>query len=304
MHELIHRRPSLPPRRNDGHKGTFGRVGIIGGCASDQARMIGAPALAAIGAVRSGCGLVRLACPEPTLNEALGLVPFATGIGLPVDRSGHLEASESAQCFDELAMGSDALVVGPGLGHSTGASALVLRTVIQEDAPVVLDADGINLLCAMPEFWTDVRANIVFTPHPGEARRLTEALSIRGYPAGDSEQRIAVCVALALRLGSIVILKGAGTVVSDGIRAWVCDRGHPCMATGGTGDVLAGVIGGLIAQARAIGRADLFECARAGVLAHSLAGEAWARETSAAGGMTPSELAELVPIEVDRLRAN
>lgn len=301
MHETVERVAPLPSRPVDGHKGVFGRVGVVGGCASDDPRMVGAPALAALGAVRAGCGLVKIAAPGGILDAVLGMAPFATGLALPGDKGG-LDGAGSAECFDELAGGVDALCVGMGLGRSEGARAVALRCVLQEDAPAVLDADGLNLLAETPEFWREVRAALVITPHPGEARRLLDALSMRGEPTGTEGERVDACVGLARRLGCVVVLKGAGTVVSDGLRAWVCRAGHPCLATGGTGDVLAGVIAGLIAQGREGRGPDLFGCAQAGVLAHARAGEAWAAANRASGGMTPVDLAGLIPAQVEALR--
>lgn len=308
MPDLIDAIPPLPPRPADGHKGSFGRVAVVGGCAADDPRMIGAPALAALGAVRSGCGLVRVAAPAPILDRVLAMAPFATGLALPTGSDGDLDGPGAAERFDQLTGQSDAIAVGVGLGRSDGARAVVVRAALQEDAPLVLDADGLNLLATMPEFWRDLRAHAVMTPHPGEARTLMNALSLPAGeshdPAGDRSARMAACAAIAQRLGCVVVLKGAGTVVSDGLRAWVCDAGHPCLATGGTGDVLAGVIAGLIAQARA-GRGatpDLFACAQAGVEAHARAGMAWARVHHASGGMTPTDLADLIPPQVERLR--
>lgn len=302
MHETVETIPPLLARPTNGHKGTFGRVGIVGGSAADDPRMIGAPALAALGAVRAGCGLVKIATPAPILDAVLTLAPFATGLALPMNPEGP-DPAASAERFDELALEADAICVGPGLGHSPGARAVTIRAVLQEDAPVVLDADALNILAAMPEFWRDLRARLVLTPHPGEARRLLDALGLRNDPAGNDAQRTDACVSLARRLGCIVVLKGAGTIVSDGLRAWACRSGHACLATGGTGDVLAGVITSLIAQQHARPDRDLFACAQAGVQAHARAGEAWAADHHASGGMTPTDLADLIPAQVETLRS-
>ncbi len=305
MHETVREIPKLPARPGDAHKGDFGRVGVVGGCAAADPRMPGAPALAALGAVRAGCGLVRIAAPGPILDAVLSAAPFATGVALPMAGDGP-DPAGAAERFDRLAAGVDALCVGPGLGRSRGATALALRAVLQEDAPAVLDADALNALADTPAFWEDLRAHMVLTPHPGEARRLLAALSIRADPAGSADERAGACAAMARRLGCVVVLKGAGTVVSDGLRAWTCAAGHPCLATGGTGDVLAGVIAGLIgahgARAGRGGGLDLFACAQAGVQAHAKAGEAWAALKGASGGMTPGELADLIPAEIERLR--
>lgn len=303
MHERIDTIPTPPARPPEAHKGTFGRVGVVGGSAADTPRMIGAPALSALGAVRAGAGLVRIAAPGPILDAVLTAAPFATGSALPTLPDGSLDAAPAAACFDRLLSGSDAVVVGPGMGRSDGARAVVLRTVLQEDAPAVVDADALNLLTEIPEFWREIRATLILTPHPGEARRLLEALSMRGDPAGDDDQRLEVAFGLARRLGAIVVLKGRGTVVTDGLRAWVCRAGNPVLSTGGTGDVLAGVIAGLVAQSRGGRGPDLFGCAQIGVQAHATAADAWVVEQHASGGMTPTDLADRIPAAIERLRS-
>lgn len=302
MHELIETIPPPPARPRDAHKGTFGRVGVVGGCAAETPRMIGAPALSALGAVRAGAGLVRIGAPSPILDAVLTAAPFATGTAMATLADGSLDAAPAAESFDDLLDASDAVVVGPGMGRSDGARAVVLRAVLQEDAPAVLDADALNLLAEIPEFWREMRAALVLTPHPGEARRLLEALSMRGDPAGGDPERLEIAVALARRLGVIFVLKGRGTVVTDGLRAWVCRAGNPVLATGGTGDVLAGVIAGLIAQSRNGRGPDLFGCVQIGVQAHAAAADAWALDQHASGGMTPTDLAERIPAAIERLR--
>jgi NAD(P)H-hydrate epimerase len=229
---------------------------------------------------------------------------------------------EAAAVLDEVVDSCTALAIGPGLGTGIGAQALALRAVQQQDVTVVVDADAINALADVPELSRDFHAAAVLTPHPGEFRRLAGALRIGHDPAEES-QRAAGAEALAQRLGCVVVLKGAGTVVSDGHRTWTCERGHACLATAGTGDVLTGVIAGLAAQfvrpvdpvlaklpepaRRALGAdaapgLDLFEAARAGVLAHALAGERWAAAHGASAGLLAPELAEFIPVCVESLR--
>ena len=128
MQDLIETTPTLPVRPSDGHKGTFGRVGVVGGSAGDDPRMVGAPGLAALGALRSGCGLVRIAAPAPILDAVLSVASFATGVSLPTDGRGGLDGAGAAERFDGLASGSDALAVGPGLG---GSAATVAMTPVQ-----------------------------------------------------------------------------------------------------------------------------------------------------------------------------
>lgn len=317
--------PTLPARDPRGHKGSFGTVAVVGGCVSGGAMMVGAPALAALGALRAGAGLAKLVCPGPVLATALAVAPSATGLVLPTDASGAIVGHEAAAMLDSVLGGCDALVVGPGLGTDAegrqGVQAVALRALQQDEVPVVVDADAINAMARVPELTRDLHAPAVLTPHPGEFRRLAEALRIRQDPT-DPAQRPAGAAAMAQKLGCVVVLKGPGTVVTDGQRTWVCRRGHPCLGTAGTGDVLSGVIAGLLAQftgrinptlaglpeatRRALGHGsatiDLFDAARAGVLAHAIAGERWAQTHGASGGLLAAELAGLVPGAVESLR--
>lgn len=300
--------PPLPQRPDDGHKGTFGTVGIVGGCAGMHRddefvpTMLGAPALAAMGAIRAGCGLVKIAAPSPIIEQVLGLAPFATGFGLEVDHARSINASHAAPVVDELTGTCAAVVAGMGMGGSLCVAQIIARLVNQEDAPVVIDADGLNALATLPEFDREIRANAVLTPHPGEARRLMDALSIDGDPAGDEPQRTDACARIAQRLGCVVVLKGRGTVVSDGHRVWVCERGSPALAAGGTGDVLAGVIGSIIAQTRGTDSIDLLHAAALGVQAHAIAGERWADSHEGDGGLMANELADLLPGVIGSMR--
>lgn len=296
----------LGPRDLRGHKGTFGTVAVVGGCADEGGvRMIGGAALAAIGALRAGCGLARLAMPEPVLSAGLVIAPSATGVALGVDGNGALVGHEAARRVDELARGSDCLVVGPGLGTSEGARAVTVRAAGQEDCPVVLDADALNCLADTKEIRRDVRCAAVITPHPGEFARLARSMGIAPDCGGSAGDRANACESLARTLGVVVVLKGAGTVVSDGQRTWVMsgdDAANPALATGGTGDVLGGVIGGLIAQSRAAGGLTLFDAACLGVFAHARAAGMWRERRRASGGMLAMELAELIPEAVEGLR--
>lgn len=297
-------RPTLPQRPAGGHKGTFGTVSVVGGSCAGGARMIGAPALSALGALRAGTGLAKLVMPLPILSAGIALCPSATGIALAVDGSGDIIPHEAAEVIDRVIAQSTCLVIGPGLGEGAGPAAASIRAVQQQDIPVVIDADAINNLASVPELHRDFHAAAVLTPHPGEFRRLAGALRITHDPV-DPATRPRAAEALAQRLGCIAVLKGAGTVVSDGIQTWVCDRGHPCLGTAGTGDVLAGVVAGLIAQhgARHGERASLFELARAAVYAHAVAGERWAQSHGASGGLLAHELAEELPAVLESLRA-
>lgn len=311
--------PRLPRRAVDAHKGTFGTVGVIGGSDDARGRMIGAPALCAEAAVRTGAGLAKLVMPETVLTAGLMLCPTATGIPIPVGPDG-IEPHEASATVDRALAGCTVLAVGPGLGTSSGAQAAVLRAIQQDEHPLVLDADGINCLGLIPEFSRDFHAAAVLTPHPGEFKRLCGAMGLKD-DLGLAASREGACTRMAQRLGRIVVLKGAATVVSDGLRSWACPAGHPCLATGGTGDVLTGVIAGVIAQfcptvQQMLFKAkvpqmpwpvdrplDLYSAACVGVFIHALAGERWAKEHGAEGGLLATDLPALLPGIVEGLRA-
>jgi len=308
--------PRLPGRPRDGHKGTFGTVGIVGGCcAHDQPRMLGAPALAARAALRAGAGLAKIAAPEVALTEVIALCPSATGIALPTGAGGAITGHGAAEVLDALARDASCLVVGPGLGRGAGVDALAVRAAGQEECPVVLDADALNALAAMTDYAQDIRGRVIVTPHPGEFRRLADPLKIAGDPTDDGV-RPGLAERLAQALGCVVVLKGARTVVSDGHRAWACERGHPCLGTGGSGDVLAGLIGGLVAQFVAPAPIspgitgpvdpnrplDLFGAACVGVQAHAVAGEHWAAGHDASAGLLAQELADELPAVIESMR--
>jgi NAD(P)H-hydrate epimerase len=267
--------------------------------------MIGAPALAAVAALRAGCGLARLAMPGPILAAGIVLAPSATGTRIPTDAKGQIVAHEVSAVIDHLLARATCLVIGPGLGEGEGPAAASLRAVQQESVPVVVDADALNCLSLVPQLHQDFHARAILTPHPGEFARLARAMKIMHNPT-DPAQRPQAAEAMAQRLGCVVVLKGAGTVVSDGIRTWVCKHGHPCLATAGTGDVLTGLIGGLVAQFAADADApwSLFDAARVGVQAHAIAGEEWARRHGAQAGLLASELAEELPAVLEGMRAS
>ncbi len=309
--------PKLPARDAAGHKGTFGTVLVIGGCATPARRMLGAPTLTARAALRTGVGLAQVLAPRPIVDAILTLCPSATGLCLPVEPDGSLVRHEAAAAFDSAAEKATVIALGPGLGDAEGVGDLVLRVLGQTETPVIADADALNALATIPDFAPDVRAPLIVTPHPGEFRRLAAPLGIKADPTNDA-QRATAAEQLAQRLGCVVVLKGRGTVVSDGHRTWTCERGHACLATAGTGDVLTGVLAGLVAQFVPKGPAaigsftmprpphrplDLFDAARVGVELHARAGERWAAEHEASAGLLAEELADLISVEVESVRA-
>ncbi|MHC4106478.1 MAG: NAD(P)H-hydrate dehydratase [Planctomycetota bacterium] len=284
--------PSLPPRPPDGHKGTFGTVCVIGAQAAAPRVMLGGPAFAALGALRAGCGLAILAVPAPLMADALVVAPAATGLALPVDEKGDLRPSAVAALLDEYRPLMDCLAVGPGMGAAEPQQQVLLRLIAQEHLPLVVDADGLNAMAAAPEFYRDLRAPAVLTPHPGEYRKLVAALRLDADPV-DPDRRPDAAAQLAQRLGCVIVLKGTGTVVSDGLNTWTNRTGNVALATAGTGDVLTGVIAGLVAQFGS-GHLSLFECARLGVYLHGLAADRWACRHGLAG-MLATDLLEEIP---------
>lgn len=311
---MVDRPPALPARDPHGHKGTFGTVLIVGGCADDARRMIGAPALAAAASLRAGAGLARLLMPTAILDAALVMCPSATGVPIPAEPSGEIPPHRAVEALDAALRSADVLAIGPGLGDSPAADALTLRAIQESRVPVVLDADALHALARLPEIHRDFRASAALTPHPGEFRALARTLRLSQDPT-DPRTRPAAAEALAQRLGCVVVLKGARTVVSDGSRTWTNPNGHACLATAGTGDVLTGLLAGLVAQFVRIpesaggvalgprGPLDLFDAARLAVHAHALAGERWARERGASAGLLAHELADLLPACLESLRA-
>ena len=270
--------PALGVRAEDGHKGSFGTVMVVGGCDDGITMMIGAPALVARGALRSGCGVVRVVVPRSILKEVLLLEPSATGVGLVQKEGGVLHASKSAEVIDRFKGGVDVIAIGPGFGVGFEQQQILMR-LLGEERLIVLDADGLNNVAAIADFAGDIRASMVITPHVGEYLRLAEALGLEGaHPAGNKGERVEAAERLAQRLGCVVVLKGAGSVVTDGVRSWVCPVREAALAVAGSGDVLTGIIAGLIAQyGKGVGDGNdkvltLLQAAAWGVRIHGEAG--------------------------------
>jgi NAD(P)H-hydrate epimerase len=279
--ELIvtHEIAAAPQRRDDAHKGDVGRIIIIGGCCNEVC-MVGAPALAANAAFRSGAGLVQLLVPEAIRASVAVLAPCATVRRLPTDAPALLRATTDYH--------TDVAAIGPGLGDSLAASAVV-EFLSGFRGPIVIDADGLNLLATVPPFDIPDPRRVVLTPHPGEARRLLAARGIdRAIESSATSRRAAAC-ALVEAYGCTVVLKGRGTIVTNGDRIYTNETGNAGMATGGTGDVLTGVIAALIGQ-----KMDPFEAAILGVYLHGLAGD-YAAEELGRWSMTALDVIDYLP---------
>lgn len=251
----------LPPRPLDAHKGHFGRVAIVAGSAG----MMGAGRLACTAAYRAGAGLVRYVAPESLLAVAHSGRDEIMVTPIPDDGAGRFVPGD-LRALEEVYAWSDVVALGPGLGTAAETDAFFAEAIesADENRTLVVDADGLNLLAADPERRAAWAGPAVLTPHPGEAARLLG--SATGQIAGD---RLAAAVELARRYRAVAVLKGAPTVIADGGRkVALCPLGNPGMGSGGTGDVLTGVIAALLGQGL-----EPFEAAALGVYLHSLAAD-------------------------------
>jgi ADP-dependent NAD(P)H-hydrate dehydratase / NAD(P)H-hydrate epimerase len=276
----------IPERDPDSHKGDYGHALIVAGSPGKA----GACILAARAAVRAGAGLVTAAVPEPILQTVdLGSIESMT-LALPVGASGHL-AERAADVVLEAAEGKAALALGPGLGQEISTVAAIRRIALECPLPLVLDADGINAFAGKAADLAGRRAETILTPHPGELGRLLGIST-----AQIQEDRIAAARGAAEETGAIVILKGHMTLVASGTAVFVNPTGNPGMATGGTGDVLTGLIAGLLAQGL-----DALDAAVLGVYLHGLAGDLAA---SRLGEMVlaANDLIEILPAALAALK--
>ncbi len=272
--------PMLPDRPEDGHKGTFGKVLIIGG--SDG--MSGAMCLSSVSALRSGSGLVTAAVPRSIQRIVAAYEPCVMTAGLETDGNGQLAAVERER-IEELLAGKDAVAIGPGLGQCSNAMELVSIVLEICRVPLVLDADALNLAAAGGLLGKrSKKTTCVITPHPGEFSRLT------GQPVSDDDEtRIAVAAAFARTRELTVVLKGPRTVVTNGMRLFLNTTGNSGMATAGSGDVLTGMVASLLGQ-----KMNSFEAAALAVNAHGRAGNFAASELGQRG-MIASDLLTALP---------
>ncbi len=229
--------PRLATREADSHKGNFGSALLIGGSRG----MAGAITLSGLAALRAGAGLVRLAIPDSCLETVASFSPCFMTIPVSDDVHGRLRAECIEQLQPQLAKAT-CVAIGPGLGQSPALRDVVARVIRAATCPLVVDADGLNNLAGSSDWISARKEPLVLTPHPGEWSRLS------GQAAGDREAQCQAAVEFAKRTNSIVVLKGAHTLVTDGDSAVWNTTGTPAMATGGSGDVLTGLITALICQ--------------------------------------------------------
>lgn len=264
----------LPDRDQNAHKGDFGRVLLL--CGSRG--YTGAAALCARGALRSGAGLVFLGVPESIY--AIEAVKLEEAIVFPLpDTDGMLSREAIPEILRRLPA-MDAVVLGCGLGQSEGTLEIVKAVLKEAACPVVLDADGINQAATHKDILRERTGITILTPHEGEFARL----------GGDlSQGRVTAAQQMARELSCILVLKGRNTVISDGQATYINPTGNPGMAVGGSGDVLAGIIGAFLGQ----GILPL-EAAACAAWVHGAAGDLCAREIGQYG-MLPSDMILVLP---------
>ncbi len=250
--------PILPSRSPDGHKGDYGRVLVIAGSRG----MSGAAVLCGSAALRGGAGLIRIAVPRDILPIVASGNPCYMTAPLPQDDDGrfcHAAMVDMRRLADE----NDVIALGPGLGRSTDLDQLVADLLREIQKPMVVDADALNALSQNVVALKNHAGPVVITPHPGEfARLLGTTIAAVQCDRRDSAARFAT------ENRVVVVLKGRGTILTDGRQMYENTTGNPAMATGGTGDVLTGLIAALVGQGLAP-----FAAAQLGVYAHGLAGD-------------------------------
>ncbi len=238
--------PLLPGRAPDSHKGLFGQALVVGG----DKRYGGAAIMAAEASMRSGAGLVSLATRSEHVSAALARRPELM-----------VGAVESAHHLDSFLTQAQIIILGPGLGQTSWSNELFER-VLKTRGKMLIDADGLNILASKSQDFAP-RDNWVLTPHPAEAARLLGTST-----AAIQADRFSAAMALREKFGGVIVLKGAGTIIADHRGLSLCSAGNPSMSTAGMGDVLSGIIGGLLAQGL-----SLSEAAKRGVWAHATAAD-------------------------------
>lgn len=282
--------PPLPTRPEQGNKGTFGKVLIVAGSRG----MSGAACLSGLGALRGGAGLVTLAVPASLLAIVAAVEPSYLTVPLTEDSSGRIGANAAREILD-LASSNTVVACGPGWGRSSDLQNLALTLYRQLPLPLVVDADGLNVLSKIPGGLPtqQIPGPRVLTPHPGEFARLT------GFDVPTIENdRESLAVEFAARHNVVLLLKGHKSVITDGTRVTLNTTGNSGMATGGSGDVLTGLIAALLAQGMAP-----FEAAQLGAHLHGLAGDLAATELTRPA-MIASDVVRFLPAAWKQLGSN
>lgn len=271
--------PPLPQRSPDSHKGTCGKVLMIAGSPG----MSGAACLAGMGALRGGSGLVFVACPASIQSIVASVNPCYLTIPLELDSENQLTAQSKTNLLDQLS-GFDAVAIGPGCGQHPWVRDLTVQLYKELEQPLIVDADGLNSLATLETTLPAAAGPRILTPHPGEFSRLTN-VSIQDITA-DREPH---AIQFAQQHNVILVLKGPGTIITDGSQIAINPTGNAGMATGGTGDVLTGITTSLAGQGLAP-----FDAAQLGAYLHGLAGDLAADELSQPA-LIAADLIEYLP---------
>lgn len=266
MAQQITSLPRLQPRLSGTHKGSYGKALLVAGSWG----MTGAAVLAGQGALRSGVGLVSIATPDSCVPTIAAAEPSYITLPLPEDGDRRISLVEHHSLL-KVAESCTAVGIGPGLGRSKDLDHTVQGIVRDLPLPLVIDADAINALVTHQSLLEQRTDETILTPHPGEFARLLDVSTheVQG-------QRVQLAVDYALKYQVVVVLKGEGTIVTDGSRYFLNTTGNPGMATGGMGDVLLGLITGLVAQPGL----SAFDASCLGVYLHGLAGDLAAYDLS------------------------
>ena len=281
----------LPPRPARAHKGDFGRVLVLAG----SIEYPGAALLAALGAMRAGAGVVRVATAESVAARVAGAIPELTWMALDEEAPGLIAPGGWRRVTTEAGR-YDAVVIGPGLGSQPSTRRRARQLISALTVPAVIDADGLNALADGPRWWQTMHGPAILTPHPGEFARLTGEPA---PPADDDDARAASALDAAARWETVVVLKGARTVVADpGGSVLASAVATPALATAGSGDVLAGAIGAFLAAGL-----EPMAAAACGVAVHGAAGLIAADRIGSAGVMA-KDIATLLPEAIGQLRSD
>lgn len=264
----------LPDRKADTHKGDYGRILLL--CGSRG--YTGAAALSAMGALRCGAGLVYLAVPESIYE--IEAVKLTEPVVLPMPDENGMFSTETPTQLAKLLPKMDAVLIGPGIGCSDGTFETVRYILDSFDGPVVLDADGINVLQNHIDILRGRTNPTILTPHMGEYMRIAGKVP---------DDRASEAMRFAAETGAVVLLKGNQTVITDGKNIYINPTGNPGMAVGGSGDVLSGIVTALLGQ----GVSPILAAA-CGAWLHGAAGDICAREIGQYG-MLPTDMLQVLP---------
>ena len=255
---------NLPKRDRNSHKGTYGKLMLVCGCEN----YMGAALISSLSALRSGIGIANLCTPKSVAKSLVCAIPECVLTGLKSDENGYISA-ENIQRLIEISKGSSAIVLGCGLGVCDGTKQVVSELIKNAECPIILDADGINCLCEHIDILKEKQGEIILTPHPAELSRLCK-ISLKECV----ENRLEYAKSLAEKYGVTVHAKGTQTITAtaDGL-CYITDFGNTALAKGGSGDMLAGLIGSFVAQGEKSEKACLLASCLMGKTAEILAEE-------------------------------